>query len=374
MKNRRFSKWFAILSLCAVLLTIFPSFGLAYGNGLTLLGSATLGSAASTISVSSIPASSYYKIVFYTPSFASSDSPKLQFNTDTGNNYGYKTSSNGAATANTNADTGVRLVVNNEADAFFCTVEVWSVASTEKIGSAVCTNAFSGSTNAPSYYVETGFQWANTSDLISTITFRGFSSNNLNSGTTLEIYGYDSGSVASLPANASGLLKNDGSGNLSWDNASTVKSFLSLGNVENTALSTWTGSTNITQLGTIGTGIWNGTVLTVPYGGTSLSTITSGAFMRGNGTSAPSLLSPSASATDYLDGTGAWSVPAGGGGGSLPSDAEGYLWNDGAGALTWEGGTGTNVTNYDTMFDAVALLIFAGAFAVFFFVGFYKAS
>ena len=32
-----------------------------------------------------------------------------------------------------------------------------------------------------------------------------------------------------------------------------------LGNVENTALSTWTGSANITTLGTIGTGTWNGT-------------------------------------------------------------------------------------------------------------------
>lgn len=34
-----------------------------------------------------------------------------------------------------------------------------------------------------------------------------------------------------------------------------------LANVENTALSTWNGSTNITTLGTIATGVWNGTII-----------------------------------------------------------------------------------------------------------------
>ena len=44
--------------------------------------------------------------------------------------------------------------------------------------------------------------------------------------------------------------------------ATTVKSFLSLGNVENTALTTWTGSVSITTLGTITTGVWNAGALT----------------------------------------------------------------------------------------------------------------
>jgi alpha-D-ribose 1-methylphosphonate 5-triphosphate synthase subunit PhnH len=41
--------------------------------------------------------------------------------------------------------------------------------------------------------------------------------------------------------------------------AAELKTDLSLNNVENTALSTWAGSTNITTLGTITTGVWNGT-------------------------------------------------------------------------------------------------------------------
>ena len=44
-----------------------------------------------------------------------------------------------------------------------------------------------------------------------------------------------------------------------------VKTDLTLNLVENTAISTWVGSANITTLGTIGTGVWNGTALTDAY-------------------------------------------------------------------------------------------------------------
>ena len=47
--------------------------------------------------------------------------------------------------------------------------------------------------------------------------------------------------------------------------AADVKSDLSLDNVENTALTTWAGSTNITTLGTIATGTWNGTAIADAY-------------------------------------------------------------------------------------------------------------
>jgi len=44
-----------------------------------------------------------------------------------------------------------------------------------------------------------------------------------------------------------------------------VKTDLSLNNVENTAISTWTGSSNITTVGTIGTGTWQGTDIADSY-------------------------------------------------------------------------------------------------------------
>tara|TARA_Y100001938_G_scaffold149683_1_gene237448 strand:- start:4729 stop:5787 length:1059 start_codon:yes stop_codon:yes gene_type:complete len=47
--------------------------------------------------------------------------------------------------------------------------------------------------------------------------------------------------------------------------ATEVKTDLSLNNVENTALSTWAGTTNVTTLGTIGTGTWQGTAIADSY-------------------------------------------------------------------------------------------------------------
>jgi hypothetical protein len=44
-----------------------------------------------------------------------------------------------------------------------------------------------------------------------------------------------------------------------------VKTDLSLDNVENTALSTWAGSANITTVGTIGSGTWTGTAIASDY-------------------------------------------------------------------------------------------------------------
>jgi hypothetical protein len=61
-----------------------------------------------------------------------------------------------------------------------------------------------------------------------------------------------------------------------------AKGDIGLGNVENTALSTWAGSTSITTLGTIGTGVWQGTAI----GDTYISSATTwNAKIGGSGTS-----------------------------------------------------------------------------------------
>ena len=58
-------------------------------------------------------------------------------------------------------------------------------------------------------------------------------------------------------------------------NVTLSKSDIGLGNVENTALSTWAGSANLTTLGTVTTGIWNATPISIAYGGTGQTTKTS---------------------------------------------------------------------------------------------------
>jgi len=48
-------------------------------------------------------------------------------------------------------------------------------------------------------------------------------------------------------------------------NSNTTATDVGLGNVENTALSTWAGSTNLTTLGTVATGTWQGTAIADSY-------------------------------------------------------------------------------------------------------------
>ena len=64
-----------------------------------------------------------------------------------------------------------------------------------------------------------------------------------------------------LPLGSNGFfLKSDGT-DIAW--AQPTSSDVGLGSVENTALSTWIGSTNITTLGTITTGTWNGSTIDI---------------------------------------------------------------------------------------------------------------
>ncbi|HCO99514.1 MAG TPA: hypothetical protein DIT56_02800, partial [Candidatus Moranbacteria bacterium] len=62
------------------------------------------------------------------------------------------------------------------------------------------------------------------------------------------------------PGTSGQLLKSNGAGaDLVW--VTLTKSDIGLGSVEDIALSTWAGSTNITTLGTIATGTWNATAI-----------------------------------------------------------------------------------------------------------------
>ena len=70
---------------------------------------------------------------------------------------------------------------------------------------------------------------------------------------------------------AGDVLYASGTGTLTGTSTANLKSSLALNLVENTALSTWAGSTNLTTLGTIGTGVWNGTTIAVANGGTGLT-------------------------------------------------------------------------------------------------------
>lgn len=71
--------------------------------------------------------------------------------------------------------------------------------------------------------------------------------------------------------------------------ASLSKSDVGLGNVENTALSTWAGSTNITTVGTIKTGTWQGSQIANAYLANSSVTIAGKPVSLGGSLSAADL-------------------------------------------------------------------------------------
>ncbi len=83
---------------------------------------------------------------------------------------------------------------------------------------------------------------------------------------------------------------------------SASRTNLGLGNVENTALSTWAGTTNITTLGTIATGTWAGTTIAVNKGGTNLTSYTTGDIIYASGATTLSKLADVAAGSYLLSG------------------------------------------------------------------------
>ena len=72
-----------------------------------------------------------------------------------------------------------------------------------------------------------------------------------------------SGDISVEPTITAGTTSQYWRGDKTWQTLD--KSAVGLGSVENTALSTWNGSSNITTLGTIGSGIWNGSAISDTY-------------------------------------------------------------------------------------------------------------
>jgi hypothetical protein len=91
------------------------------------------------------------------------------------------------------------------------------------------------------------------------------------------LLGFDHGGLPTLTASSSfqgaiaaGTTGQYWRGDKTWQTLD--KTAVGLGSVENTALSTWAGSANVTTLGTIGTGTWNATTIAVARGGTGTTT------------------------------------------------------------------------------------------------------
>lgn len=78
--------------------------------------------------------------------------------------------------------------------------------------------------------------------------------------------------LAQVPGNSIKGNKTSSTANATDLTVTDTRTLLSISNVENTALSTWPGSANITTLGSVTTGTWNGTTVSIAKGGTGGTT------------------------------------------------------------------------------------------------------
>ncbi|OHA58438.1 MAG: hypothetical protein A2571_01510 [Candidatus Vogelbacteria bacterium RIFOXYD1_FULL_44_32] len=108
-----------------------------------------------------------------------------------------------------------------------------------------------------------------TLDIVGTASSTGLQVNgsgtiagSLTLGTAL---GVASGGTGLTSYTLGDVIYASGTGTLAGTSTANLKTTLSLNNVENTALSTWAGTTNLTTLGTIATGLWHGTAIEDAY-------------------------------------------------------------------------------------------------------------
>jgi len=119
-------------------------------------------------------------------------------------------------------------------------------------------------------------------------------------------YGSAANTVSTLAGNTTATinyLSQTGTGSVSaapvWQTPTQVKTGLSLNNVENTALSTWAGSTNLNTLGSVVTGTWSATPIGAIRGGTGQSSYTIGEMLVAAAGSTLTKITVNASTTPY---------------------------------------------------------------------------
>jgi hypothetical protein len=91
-------------------------------------------------------------------------------------------------------------------------------------------------------------------------------------GTNVQAYDAGLLSLAGLVYVSASFIKATAGDTYALRTIADTKSDLSLNLVENTALSTWAGTASITTLGTIASGVWNGTDIAIADGGTGQGT------------------------------------------------------------------------------------------------------
>lgn len=106
--------------------------------------------------------------------------------------------------------------------------------------------------------------------------------------------------IPSFTVNAKGLITA----------ASTNAVVAPAGTLTGTTLAATVVTSSLTSVGTITTGVWNGTAVDVPHGGTGLATLTANNVILGNGASSPTFVAPGTSGNVLTSNGTTWASTA----------------------------------------------------------------
>jgi hypothetical protein len=153
------------------------------------LGRSSLSGTADAITISSISARKYLKIIISAEASGQTNL-LLRFNNDTAGNYASRYSTSGAADATTTADT-VMTLATAETTYKFAVVHVVNDSTKEKliVGQTVSSNT-AGAGNAPGKWEFTG-KWANTSNQVTRVDVINTGAGDFATGSLCLVLGHD---------------------------------------------------------------------------------------------------------------------------------------------------------------------------------------
>ena len=169
--------------------TINAAGGGAVG-GWVELGRTTLGTAGTSLSVSSLPDKRYYMYLWSFIRNTADNDPKQRFNSDSGSNYAYRGSINGASDVTATSQSTNDHSVSNTSPMTFGVHYVVNKSSNEKLSIGnINGSVASGAGTAPSRR-ERYCKWANTSNAIDEIDVYT-AANNVATGSECVVLGWD---------------------------------------------------------------------------------------------------------------------------------------------------------------------------------------
>lgn len=155
------------------------------------LGRTTLGSAGDAISIASIPARKYLKIICSLLPTGGTIAGGIRFNNDSGNNYTYRTSLNNGADNAVASTSQAFPHASTAALPLFFELEFVNIATQEKIGIGQCVEQNTAGAAAVANKIEASIKWVNTSNQITRVDVNNAGTGDFAIGSELIVLGHD---------------------------------------------------------------------------------------------------------------------------------------------------------------------------------------